>query len=93
MQSWAEHTAGCVASGIKMVADGNGEYIKALGLNADFSEYRMGIRSKRFAMIVEYGKIVSLVIDEDDLDKSSAESVLALLGPDKLDLAQYYKYH
>lgn len=57
MRAWAEATPGCVSSGIKMVADGNGDYTKALGLTRDASGSRMGLRSKRYAAVVENGKI------------------------------------
>lgn len=39
----------------------------------------MGLRSQRYAMIIEEGKMTSLNIDEKGLDKSSAENILSLL--------------
>lgn len=79
MRSWAEATPDCVKSGIKMVADGNGAYTAALNLIKDATGSRMGLRSKRFAAIIESGKIVALNIDEKGLDSSAAEKILALL--------------
>ena len=79
MRSWAENIAGCVASGIKMVADGNGEYTKALGLTKDATGSRMGIRSMRYAAVIENGQIRLLNVDEKGMVNSSAEAVLAAL--------------
>eukprot|EP01041_Mallomonas_annulata_P011244 gene11244-23517_t len=79
MRSWAENTPGCVESKIKMVADGNGDFTAALGLTKDATGSRMGVRSKRFAAIIENGTIMTLNIDEKGLVESSAEKMLALL--------------
>lgn len=79
MRSWAEATPGVVSSGIKMVADGNGELTTALGLNRDATGSRMGIRSKRYAAVIENGKVTILNVDEKGLVNSSAEVVLAYL--------------
>lgn len=67
------------AEEIIMLADGNGALANALGLSKDASGYGMGIRSCRYAMIVE-DKVVKVVnIDEKGIDKSSAETILGLL--------------
>ena len=63
MRSWGDSTPGLAASGIKLVADGNGDYTDALGLLVDKTGSRMGKRSKRFAAILEYGEIKSIQID------------------------------
>ena len=80
MRSWALATEGYLGSQIKMVADGNGDYSKALGLTADFSQYKMGTRSKRFAFVAEYGKVTLLNIDEEGLVSTSAEALLEALS-------------
>jgi peroxiredoxin len=67
------------AEHILMLADGNAEFTRALGLELDGTGFGMGIRSKRFAMIVNYGVIELLNVDEKSLEKSSAEAILAAL--------------
>ena len=79
MKSWGLSTADFMKSGIKMVADGNGDLAKAMGLAKDASGSRMGVRSTRFAAIVESGVLKAIEVDEKGLDKSSAETILALL--------------
>jgi len=51
MQAWAQHRH--VPEGMLMLADGNGDFAKALGLESDASKYGMGVRSKRFALYAE----------------------------------------
>ena len=48
---------------VRMVADGNGELTKALGLELDASGFGMGHRSKRFALIAKDGKVEHLLVD------------------------------
>ena len=67
------------AENILMLADGNGTYATALGLELDGSGFGMGIRSKRFAMIVNDGVVELLNVDEGKFEGSSAEAVLAAL--------------
>ena len=78
MRAWAEATDGCVDA-IKMVADGNADFTKALDLVKDATGSTMGIRSKRYAAIIENGKITALQADEKGLVNSSAEKILELL--------------
>jgi peroxiredoxin len=79
MKSWGDATEGFGKSGIKLVADGNGEFTKALGFEKDATGSRMGLRSKRYALIVENGKITSVNVDEKGLENSSAEKILEQL--------------
>lgn len=79
MRSWAEATAGCVASGLQMVADGNGAYTAALAMSKDATGSRMGVRSKRYAAIVENGVITSMNVDEKGMVNSSADKIIELL--------------
>jgi len=68
------------AENIVMVADGNGDFAREVGLELDLTERGLGVRSARYAMVVDNGKVTSLHVDEGgQLDKSSAESVLATL--------------
>lgn len=65
---------------IRMLADGNGELTRALGLGMDASGFGMGQRSQRYAMIVRDGKVEALMVEPGPgLNASSAESVLARL--------------
>ncbi|KAJ3256395.1 hypothetical protein HK103_005524 [Boothiomyces macroporosus] len=63
---------------VKMVADGNGEFVNALGLNLDLTPQMMGAtRAKRFALIAQDGVIQHLAVG--DVDVSGAEAILAKL--------------
>ena len=65
---------------VRMLADGNAELTKALGLTLDASGFGMGLRSQRFAMIVKDGKVQELLVEPGPgLTVSSAESVLSKL--------------
>lgn len=65
---------------VMMLADGNGDFSTAMGLTFDGSGFGMGIRSQRYAMVVEDGKITHLEVEEPGaFDVSSAEHVLGLL--------------
>ncbi len=68
------------ADKLLMLADGNGDFSKAIGLDADFSAYGMGSRSERFALIVDDGVVTELNVEEGGkLEISDAESILKLL--------------
>jgi len=65
---------------VRMLADGNGELTRALGLGMDASGFGMGQRSQRYAMILRDGKVEALLVEPGPgLNASSAESVLARL--------------
>ena len=65
---------------ILMLADGSGEFTKAVGLDADFTPHGMGVRSKRYAMIVKDGVVTHLAVEPaPGLDVSSAEATLKAL--------------
>ena len=76
MDAWGKASN---AEHIVMLADGNGTFTTALGLELDGTGYGMGIRSKRFAMIVDDGVVTLLNVDTGPLEASSAEAVLAAL--------------
>ena len=69
------------ASGtVRMIADGNGDFAKAVGLTMDGSGFGMGQRSQRYALIANDGVVEHLLVEPGPgLDVSSAESVLAKL--------------
>ena len=68
------------AEELLMLADGNGEFTAALGLELDGRGFGLGARSQRFAMIVEDGTVTHLNIEPGaGVDVSSAETMMALL--------------
>ncbi|MBF1803149.1 peroxiredoxin [Alloalcanivorax profundimaris] len=67
------------AEKITMLADGNAELTKALGLELDASGAGLGIRSKRFALIANDGVVEYLGVDAKGVEDSSAETVLKQL--------------
>jgi peroxiredoxin len=78
MGAWG--TANSAKGKVRMLADGNGEFTKALGLSLDASGFGMGLRSQRYAMIVQDGKVTELLVEPGPgLNVSSAESVLGKL--------------
>jgi peroxiredoxin len=62
MAAWARFTGG--EGKITYLADGNGNFIKALGLDMDLSAAGLGLRSKRFSMIVDDGVVTALNIED-----------------------------
>ncbi|EPJ53637.1 MAG: antioxidant, AhpC/Tsa family protein [Osedax symbiont Rs2] len=76
MHAWGQSAN---AENLLMLADGNGTFNRALGLDKDASEYQMGTRSRRYAMIIDNGILTHLAIDDKGLDQSSAEAILAKL--------------
>lgn len=67
------------AERLTMLADGNAEFAKALGLELDATGGGMGIRSKRFALIANDGVVEYIGVDAKGVDKSSADTVLSQL--------------
>src|SRR5262249_44821186 len=68
---------------ILMLADGSAEFVKKIGLDIDLSARGLGIRSKRYSMIVEDGVVKSLNVEDapPNHDKSSAATLCSLAGP------------
>ena len=65
---------------VMMLADGNADFTKAVGLTMDGSGYGLGLRSQRYAAIVENGVVTHLNIETaPGVDASSAETILSLL--------------
>jgi len=67
------------AERITMLADGNAEFTRAVGLELDATGGGMGIRSKRFALIADDGVVEYLGVDTKGVDQSSAETILSKL--------------
>jgi peroxiredoxin len=77
MDAWSK-SAG--AGRILMLADGNAGFARALGLDLDASDWFMGLRSQRFALVAEDGIVTALFIEQaGEFKVSSAENVLAKL--------------
>ena len=78
MGAWADQQK---ASGkVRLLADGNADFTKAVGLSLDASGFGMGTRSQRYAMVVNDGKVTELLVESGPgLDVSSVESVLGKL--------------
>jgi glutaredoxin/glutathione-dependent peroxiredoxin len=75
MKAWGESQH--VPEGLQMLADGNGEFTRALGLEMDASGYGMGTRARRFALYAEDGVVQQLHVEAPgEFRVSSAEYVL-----------------
>jgi peroxiredoxin len=69
-----------VGDKVLMLADGNGEFTRAMGLEADMSGAGLGCRSQRYAAVIDDGVLTALFVEtERGLHVSSAEAVLAAL--------------
>lgn len=78
MEAWAK--AAGVTNEVTMAADGNGEFTAALGLELDARAFGMGIRSQRFALLIESGLVQRILVDEPGAFRvSSAEYVIEQL--------------
>ena len=78
MGAWGKDQG--VGDKVLMLADGIAEFTKALGLELDLTPRAMGLRSDRYAMIVDDGVVTLLNREEPgNFDVSSAETVLAAL--------------
>lgn len=65
---------------IMMLADGSGDFAKKIGLELDLTARGMGVRSRRYAMLVNDGKVEALNLEEGaQVDKSSAETLISML--------------
>ncbi|MGZ3239232.1 MAG: redoxin family protein [Burkholderiaceae bacterium] len=66
---------------VRMMADGNADFSKALGLDADFSKFGMGTRSQRYSMLVDNGIVKQLNVEQGGkFEVSNAETLLKQLG-------------
>jgi glutaredoxin/glutathione-dependent peroxiredoxin len=78
MDAWSKASGG---DGIEFLADGNGDFAKALGLSLDRSGFGLGIRSQRYSMVVDDGVVQSLNLEEapSSAEVSGAEALLKAL--------------
>ena len=78
MDAWGK-SAG--AGQLSMLADGNGDFASALGMDMNASAFGMGQRGMRFALVAENGVVTDLFIEgPGEFHVSSAEHVLSTLG-------------
>lgn len=78
MKAWAKDQG--ITDEVLMLADGNGDFTKALGLEMDGSKFGMGLRSQRYSFVAKDGVIEKLNVEEGgDFKVSSADYMLAQL--------------
>jgi len=78
LQAWSDN-AGAQGK-VTMLADGNGQFAKALGLEMDGSRFGMGTRGQRFSMVVDDGVVSELNVEEPGAyNVSSADYMLERL--------------
>lgn len=78
MDAWGkDHN---VDSRVQMIADGSADFTRAVGLDLDLTTRGMGVRSRRYAMIINDGVVEILNIEEDGkFEISDADTMLASL--------------
>ena len=66
---------------IEMLADGSGDFAKTIGLDIDLSDFGLGLRSKRYAMLVDDGVVKALNVEDSPpiVDKSSAANLCSMI--------------
>lgn len=79
MEAWARATGG--AGKLLFLADGNADFTRAVGLEFDLSAGGMGVRSRRYSMLVRDGVVESLNVEQKSgVDVSGAAHMLDVLG-------------
>ena len=78
MDAWGRSQS--APDGLTLLADGNGDFTRALGLELDATAFGMGLRAKRFALYAEDGVVKSVFVEAPcEFRVSSAEHLLASL--------------
>jgi len=78
MHAWGKDRG--VGAKVLMLADGNGDYARALGLEFDGTGFGMGMRGQRFAIVVDDGVATHVAVEAPgQFEVSKAESILASL--------------
>jgi len=78
MAAWAKEQG--TNGKLVMLADGSAAFTKAIGLELDLTGRGMGVRSQRYALIAQDGKVTHLAVEPPGgFDVSKAESILAKL--------------
>ena len=79
LTNWANDSG--AAGKIEMLADGSGDFAKAIALDIDLSGFGLGLRSKRYAMLVDDGVVKALNVEDSPpvVDKSSAANLCSMI--------------
>ena len=79
MDAWKEKSG--AAGKIEFLADGNGDFAKAVGLIMDGSGFGLGVRSQRYSMLVDDGVVKALNVEAPGkFEVSDADTMLKQLG-------------
>lgn len=79
LKAWAQHSG--VDDKVLMLADGNGDFARAIGLELDGTRFGLGKRGERWSMIVEDGTVKQLNVEQPGaFEVSSAERLLSQLA-------------
>jgi peroxiredoxin len=76
MGAWGETQN---ADELLLVADGSCAFTSAIGMELDLTAGGLGVRSQRYAMIVNDGVVEAIELDQGSIEKSTAEAILELL--------------
>ena len=75
MKAWGENVG--INGKVTMLADGNGDLAKAMGIELDLKANGLGIRNRRFSMVIDNGKVSQFYLEEGGaFEVSSAEKML-----------------
>jgi peroxiredoxin len=79
LDAWAKSTGG--VGKISFLSDGNGDLTRRIGMELDASGFGMGMRSKRYAMVVDDGVVKALLVEPQagQALETSADKILAAL--------------
>mgnify|MGYP001821503927 FL=1 len=78
MDAWGKDRG--VGDSVLMLADGNGDYVKTLGLEMDGTGFGMGMRGQRFAIVVENGTATHVAVeDPGKFEVSAVEAIMNAL--------------
>jgi peroxiredoxin len=79
MKAWAQDQN--VPADLMMLADGNANFARSLGLEFDATAFGMGVRSRRFALYAENGVVTKLAVEAPgEFSVSSAQAMLDSIG-------------
>ena len=78
MGAWAKDQG--ITDEVTLLADGNGDFTRAVGLEFDGSKFGMGLRSQRYSLVANDGKVEHLNVEEGgEFKVSAADYMLAQL--------------
>ena len=78
--AWGDAT-GATAAGIAVVGDSDAAFTKAIGMDFDGSAVGLGLRSKRYAMLIDEGRVAWLAVEDNpgQAERTNAEAMLAAM--------------